>query len=123
MDTILDMPKTIYPYSVLVYYEPMLHGKLFWFLSGNCIGVFLLGKQHGSPTIMGAISLCFGTMSNALLLASVHSTADKIEERITFALSHAGLYLSESDDERDGNYAAAKTFDISCGGGRSRYLL
>ena len=29
------------------------------------------------------------------------------------------LYLLESDDEREDNYAAAKKFDISCVGGRS----
>ena len=33
--------------------------------------------------------------------ASGHSPADKIELHIHFALSHARLYLTESDDERD----------------------
>ena len=55
-------------------------------------------------------------MDNALLHASGHSSADKIEERITFALSHARLYLSESDDEQDNKSAASNTFDISYGG-------
>ena len=58
-------------------------------------------------------------MDNDLLHVSGHSPADKIEERITFALIHARLYLSESDDERDEKSAAANTFDISCGGGGS----
>ena len=40
-------------------------------------------------------------MDNAILHVYGHSPADKIEERITFALIHAGLYLSESDDELD----------------------
>ena len=46
-----------------------------------------------------------------------------LEERITFALSHAGLYLFELYDEQDDKSAAANTFDISCGGGRSRSSL
>ena len=54
-------------------------------------------------------------MDNALLHASGHYPSEKIEKRITFALSHVRLYLAESDDERDGKYAAAKTFDISYG--------
>ena len=58
-------------------------------------------------------------MDNALLHASGNSTAVKIEERITFTLSHAHLYLFESDDERDENSAAVNTFDIYCGGGIS----
>ena len=62
-------------------------------------------------------------MDNALLHASGHSPADKIEERITFALSHARLYLAESDDEQDNKSAAAKKIDISCGGGGSSSLL
>ena len=56
-------------------------------------------------------------MENDILHASGNSTAYKIEEWITFALIHARLYLSESDDERYKNYFAEKTFDISCGGG------
>ena len=48
--------------------------------------------------IMDAISLLLGAMDNDLLHASGHSPADKIEERVTFALSHARLYLFESDD-------------------------
>ena len=56
-------------------------------------------------------------MDNALLRASVYFPADKTDERITFDLRHARLYLFESDDERDNIYAAANTFDISCGSG------
>ena len=66
---------------------------------------------------MDAISLWFSAMHNALLHASGHSPTDKIEERITFALIHACLYLSESDGEWDDKSDAANTFDISCGGG------
>ena len=58
-------------------------------------------------------------MDNVLLHASGHSTADKIEERITFALIHARSYLDESDDEQDNKSAAANTFYISYGGGGS----
>ena len=49
---------------------------------------------------MGAIYLLFSAMDNALLHASVHYPADKIEERVTFAFIHACLYLAESDDEQ-----------------------
>ena len=59
-------------------------------------------------------------MDNALLHTSGHYPADKIEERSTFSLIHARLYLAESDDERDDKSAAANTFDIYCGGGGSR---
>ena len=58
-------------------------------------------------------------MDNALLHASGHSLADKIEERINFDLSHARLYLAQSDDEQDDKSADENTFDISCGGGVS----
>ena len=49
--------------------------------------------------IMGTIYLLLSAMDNALLHAYVYSPADKIDYRITFALSHASLYSSESDDE------------------------
>ena len=45
-------------------------------------------------------------MCNALLHVSGHYPADKIEERITFALIHACLYLAESYDERDDKSAS-----------------
>ena len=56
-------------------------------------------------------------MDNAPLHVSGHTPEDKREEWFTFALSHAHLYLSESDDERDDKYADANTFGISCGDG------
>ena len=46
---------------------------------------------------MDAISLLFSGMDNALLSESGNPPAYKIEERITFALIHAHLYLAESD--------------------------
>ena len=49
--------------------------------------------------IMDAISLLFSAMDNDLLQASGSYPADTIEERITFALCHAHLYLAESDDD------------------------
>ena len=92
----------------------MLHGTICFSMSGNCIG-FFFGKMAPVTAIMGAISLQFGAMDNALLHAYGHSPADKIEERNTFAVRHARLYLAESDDERDNKSAAANTFGISCG--------
>ena len=72
---------------------------------------------------MDAISSWLGSMYNSLLHASRHSPADKIEERINFALSYARLYLFESDDGWEKKSAAVNTFDISCGGGRYRSSL
>ena len=65
------------------------------------------------------IYLWFSAMDNDILHASGHPLADKIEEQKTFSLSHAHFYLAESDDEWDNKFAAANTFDISCGGGGS----
>ena len=62
-------------------------------------------------------------MDNTLLHDSGHPPAYKIEERVTFALSHEHLYLAESDDKQDKNSAAAKIFDISGGGGGSSSSL
>ena len=62
-------------------------------------------------------------MYNDLLHASGNYPAEKIEERITFALCSACLYLAESDYDLDKNSAAANTLDIYCGGGGYRYLL
>ena len=73
--------------------------------------------------IMDAISPWFSAMDNDILHASGHPPADKIEERINFALSHVHLYLSESDDERYNTYAPANTFDISCDDGESSSSL
>ena len=63
----------------------------------------------------------FSAMDNDLLHASWIYPEDKMEERIPFALFHAHLYLTESYDDWDDKYASANTFDISCGGGGSRY--
>ena len=91
---------------------------LFLFMSGNCIGIFF-GKMAPFTAIMDAIHLWFSVIDKALLHASEHSLADKIEERITFDLSHARLYLAKSDDEWDDKSAAANTFNVSCGVGGS----
>ena len=48
---------------------------------------------------MDAISLLFSSMDNSLLRAAGHSPEDKIEERITFALCYARLYLTVSYDD------------------------
>ena len=66
--------------------------------------------------IMDTISLRFSAMDNYLLHESELSPAYKIEERITFVLSHARLYLSESDDEYDNKSAFENTIGISFGG-------
>ena len=117
MDTILDKKKYFCLPFVLVYYRLMLHGTIFLplFVSGNCIGLYF-GKMAQVIAIMDAVSLQFSEMDNSLLNAYGRSPVDKIEERITFAMSHARLYLSESDDEQYNKSAAANTFDISCGG-------
>ena len=62
-------------------------------------------------------------MDNALLHEYEHYPEDKIEERITFALSHARLYLAESDHEQDDKSAAANTFNISYSSGVSSSSL
>ena len=62
-------------------------------------------------------------MDNSILYASGNSPSDKIEERITFTLSHSYLYLFESDDEQNDRSAATNTFDVSYGGEISRYSL
>ena len=62
-------------------------------------------------------------MDNALLNASGHYLADKIKGQITFDLSHACLYISESDDYQDNKSSDANKFNISCGDGRSSYSL
>ena len=62
-------------------------------------------------------------MDNALLYASRNCSANKIEKRITLDLSHARLYLAESDDERYDKSTGANTFDIFCGGGGSSSSL
>ena len=84
---------------------------------------YIFGKRAPFTAIMDAISLWFSAMDNALLRASRNFPADEIEEWITFALSHACLYLAESYDEQEDKSAAANTFDISCGGGGYSSLL
>ena len=49
--------------------------------------------------ILNVFSFFMVAMDNALLHASGHYPSSKIEERITFALCHSRLYLSESDDD------------------------
>ena len=72
---------------------------------------------------MDEISLWFSAMDNALLYAFGIYPEYKIEERITFAFSHARLYLYESDDDWDDKSAAENTLAISCGSGGSRSSL
>ena len=62
-------------------------------------------------------------MYDDLLHVSGNYPAYKIEERITFSLIHANLYLFELYDERDEKSATADTFDISCVSVGSRYEL
>ena len=62
---------------------------------------------------MDAIYLWFNVINNALLRGSVHLPVYKKEERINLAFCHTRLYLAESDDERDDNYAAEKQIGIS----------
>ena len=66
---------------------------------------------------MDTIYLWFSEMYNDLLHASLHYPEDKLEEQITF------VFLAESDDEWDDKSDAAKTFNISCGGGGYRSSL
>ena len=95
-------------------------GQYFFFCSCRIISLaYCFGEMTPVTAIMGEIYSWFITTDNDLLHASGNSAAYKIEQRITFALSHAHLYLSESDDELDDKSAAANTLYISCGGGRS----
>ena len=124
MDTMLDMTKKsvfcLFPFIT----DRCCMGKYFFllFMPGNFIDI-CFGEMAPVVAMMGAISLLFSTMDNALLHASGNPPVDKIEDRITFALRHARLYLFESYDERDDKSSAANTFDIFCGGGRSRSSL
>ena len=119
MDTILYMKKSLY--SVCF---SLLRTDVAWdnivFLCQVIALAYFLGEMAPVTAILDSIYLRLGAMDNALLRESRHSPEDKIEERITFASSHARLYLFKSDDEQDENYDTANTFDISCGGGRSR---
>ena len=62
-------------------------------------------------------------MDNYLLNVSVNSPEYKIEERVVLDLSHARIYLSEPDYERDDKSDDTNTFDIYCGGGGSSSSL
>ena len=117
METILDITK-VFMSSVCFSLSPTDFSwkKNLLFMSANCIGIFFV-KIAPVAAIMDAISLLSGSMDNAPLHVSAHFPDDKIEEWMTFSLSHARLYLAESDDERDDKSDAAKIFDISCGGG------
>ena len=78
----------------------MLHGKFILFYS--CQGIALAycsGKMAPVTAIMDIISSLLSAMDITLLHASGISPKDKIEEQITFALSHSRSYLFESDDE------------------------
>ena len=100
MDTILDM-KIFFLSSVCF---RLLPTYIAWdnffllFISGNFIGVFF-GEMAPVTAIMDAIYLLLSAMYNSILHASGYYPVDKIEERITFAFSHARSYLAESDDE------------------------
>ena len=60
---------------------------------------YCFGEMAPFTAIMDAIYLLFSAIYNALLCASGHSPEYKIEEWSNFALSHASLYLADSDDE------------------------
>ena len=73
---------------------------------------------------MDDILLWFSEMYNDMLHAAGLSPVDKIEERITIALYHARLYLSESDGDWDNTQSSNEnTFNIYCGGGEFRSSL
>ena len=91
--------------------------SIFFFCSCRVIALaYFFGKLAPVIAIMDAISLLLSAMDNSLLHASVNYPVDKIEEQITFSLSHACLYLAESDDEWDDKSDSANTFNISCRG-------
>ena len=122
MDTMLDTTKIISSVCFSLLSTDVAWDNLFF--SCRVIALaFFLTKLCRLPTIIGAISLWFGAMYNALLHASGHYPTDKIEERINFALSHERLYLAEPDDEWENKFDAANIFCISCGGGGSRSSL
>ena len=121
LDTILDMTKD---FLFLFITDSCCMGQYFFllFMSGNCIGKSFW-KNGACTAKLCEISSWFSLMDNALVHASGNFPADKIWERITFALSHACICLAESDDERDKKSAAANTFDIYYGNGVSSSSL
>ena len=79
-------------------------GQYFLFCSYQVIALaYFFGKMAPVINHNGGRGgyLWFSAMHHALLHSSRHSPADKIEERNTFALIHARLYLAESDYEQD----------------------
>ena len=99
-------------------------GQYFLFCSCQLIALaYFFAKWRRSPTIMGSIYSWFGAMDNALLHTYGHSRSNTREEQITFTLSLARLYLSESDDEQDDKSDSSNKLYISCGGGRSSTSL
>ena len=98
MDTILDMRKVfLFPACFSLLPNDVVWDNNFLFCSCRVIALaYFLGKWRRSPIIMGGISLLFGAIDDAVLHTYGNSPEDKIEEWITFALSHARLYLSES---------------------------
>ena len=125
MDTLLDTTK-VFLSSVCFLLLPTddAWDSIFFFCSCLVIPLaYYFRKMAPITAIMDAIYLWFSAMDNDLLHASVHSLSNKTEVRITFDLSHAHLYLSESDDEWDDKSSAANRIDISCGGGGYIYLL
>ena len=125
MEKILYMTK-VFPSSICFLLLPtdVAWDNIFLFFSCLIIALaHFLGKMAPVTSIIGEISLLFSVMDNDLLHASGNSPADKILERINFALSHAHLYLSESYYERDDKSAATNILDISCGDGGSSSSL
>ena len=91
-------------------------GQFFSFCSCRVIVLaYFFGKMALITNNNGEIYLWSSAINNALLYESGNSLADKIEEKITFALRNAHLYLAESDDEQDDNSDASNTLYISYG--------
>ena len=98
MDTILDVKK-VFLSSVcfLLFPTDVAWDNIFFFCSCRLITLaYCFGKMVPVTAIMDTISLLFSAMDNYILRVSGLYPEDKIEERITFALCHAGLYLTVS---------------------------
>ena len=101
MDTILDMTE-VFLSSVCFRLFPIdvACDTIFYFCSCRVITLaYCFGKMVPVTAIMDAISLLFSAMYNAILLMSGLSPKYKIKERFPFALYHARLYLTESNDD------------------------
>ena len=95
MDTILDMKKNLSSVCFLLLPTDVAWDNIFSFCSCRLISLaYFFGKMAPVTTIMDEIYLRFSATDNALLHASGLSPEDKIEERISFALYHARLYLT-----------------------------